>query len=207
MHVTKILVWQIVAAIVLVFLSPTVVGRAFCDLRDPTHQIYELYPEATGYRSLVESVDSTVKDEIGAQLPFTLHNRELGKHTLYVALKEGEPLGFVHVRSEAGQWGLLEIVWSLSLDLRVNDFRFQRCREMGCDDVANGALKTLLKGHSQQELREKFGLSPQSFDPVKHGVAPADATLARSVFRSALKTLLVTELVWAEEIAAHQPGQ
>ena len=174
---------------------------AFCDLRDPTHQIYELFPQANSYRSLVETVDSNVKEDVGAQLPFTLHNRELGKHTLYVALQDGQPLGLVHVRSEASDWGLIEIVWSFDLELRVKDFRFQRCREAGCQALQADQFKQHLRGKNLEELRAELGEQADSGTALPD-IAPDNQNLARAVIRSALKTLLVTQLVWGDQVDA-----
>lgn len=172
---------------------------AFCDLRDPTHQIYELYPEATGYRSLVETVDRDVKKEVGEQLMFTIHNRELGKHTLYVALRDESPIGLVHVRSEASGWGLVEIVWSIDLELRIQDFRFQRCRETGCAAVRD-VLAEKLAGKALGELHEVFGGDAGTSPEDVAGIANRDRRLAQSVIRSALKTLLITEMVWGDQV-------
>ena len=34
----------------------------------------------------------------------------------------------IYVRSEESEWGLIEIAWYLTLDLRIHGFKFQRCR-------------------------------------------------------------------------------
>ena len=136
-------------------------------------------------------------------MPFTLHNRELGKHTLYLALSEKLPLGLVHVRSEASRWGLIEIVWSLDLELKVQDFRFQRCRERGCDALEQGQFKEYLKGKSLEDLQAEFGADAELINAAEIDAAVGPhKELANAIIRSAMKTLLVTELVWGHEIAA-----
>ena len=71
-------------------------GQAFCALRDPAKMIYEFYPEATSYKSIVRTVDDQVRQTVGSELPFSIHFNELGKHTLYVPIKDSKPLGVVH---------------------------------------------------------------------------------------------------------------
>ena len=159
---------------VLGFYSAASHAIAFCALRDPTHQIYDLYPQATGYRSLVGRVEREVRDDIGSNLPFTLHNRELGQHTLYVALAHEQPLGLVHVRSESSKWGLIEIVWSLDLNLRIRDFRFQRCRDAACAALVEEPFKSVLLGKTLDELRQLIGEDGHDIDMQALPVKPAE---------------------------------
>lgn len=178
-----------------ILVAPSLVhAAAFCALRDPTPQIYELYPDATNYRSLVSIIDDSIRTSIMAELPFTLHNRELGKHTLYVALKEREPLGFVHVRSEASRWGLIEIAWSLDLDLNVRDMRFQRCRDPSCKALAKDKFTGMMANKNSIELRAM--LTAAEADPASLGVSKKHRPLALTVLRSALKTIAVTRRAW-----------
>lgn len=195
---------KLVTAAMLMLATSTAQSIAFCDLRDPTQQIYELYPNATAYRSLVDEVDQQVKQDVSDLLPFNLHARELGKHTLYVALEDEQPLGLVHVRSEASRWGLIEIVWSLDLDLKVQDFRFQRCRDRGCRALSQGEFNTLLEGKTLAELKSEFGPEADGPPPGLEAAVGAHIELASAVIRSAMKTLLITDLVWGQEIAAVQ---
>ena len=109
--------------------SSTAWAQAYCALRDPVRQVYEMYPGAKSYRSIVRTVAQKHRSIIADQLPFTMHFTELGRHTVYVALDGAKPIGLVHVRSERGQWGLVEVAWATDLDMHIVDFRFQRCRE------------------------------------------------------------------------------
>lgn len=192
------------AATTLMLAASTAHSIAFCDLRDPTRQIYDLYPEATAYRSLVDEIDDEVKQDVSDFLPFDLHARELGMHTLYVALADEQPLGLVHVRSEASRWGLIEIVWSLGLDLKVQDFRFQRCRDSGCRTLSEGNFNALLEGKTLAELKSEFGPEDDRRHTELENAVGSHADLANAVIRSAMKTLLITDLVWGQEIAAAQ---
>jgi len=170
-------------------------SSAFCALRDPVRQIYSLYPEARTYRSIVRSVGARARDAILKQLSFKLHFDEIGKHTLYVAVAARRPLGLVHVRTEAGRWGLMEVVWSLNLDLTVRGFRFQRYRGRVSRKVIEGDLQKMLVGKGASELREML---------ERREAASAEGgerrELERALLRSALKTIVVTRTIWLADL-------
>lgn len=162
-------------------------AKPFCALRDPSHTIFELFPEADNYYSLVEKVDKGTKEAVLGLIPFTIHNKEIGKHTIYVAQKDGVPVGIVHVRTEPGEWGLVEIAWALHMDLKVRDYRFQRCREAGCD--ADPSQVVLHK-----DLQELLAAYNENTDA---------SGLPQTVLKSAMKTVAITQLVWGEQIQAN----
>ena len=125
---------------------------AYCALRDPVTKIYALFPDASSYKSIVHKIDLATKEQVSAKASFSLHQDELGQHTLYIAMKDELPLGIIHSRSEVGLWGLIEIVWAFDFDLNVVDFTFQRCRESACKQIAALPFRHLLKGKSSSEL-------------------------------------------------------
>ncbi|MDH4023038.1 MAG: hypothetical protein OEW88_06770 [Gammaproteobacteria bacterium] len=173
----------------------------YCALRDPAHQLFDMYPLANTYRSIVHTVDDNARASVSAALPFTLHARELGEHTLYVPLQKTHSLGIVHVRTEPGEWGLVEIAWALDLDLRVRDFRFQRCRGPGCDTLPAGAFLDLLRGRQLPEIRELLSDDGTALRNRLPGVSADEQALAVTVLRSAAKTIAVTGTVWGVDIA------
>ena len=175
-------------------------GQAYCALRDPIGTIQQLAPDASGRRSIVEVVGAEARKSVSEKLPFTLHFNELGKHTLYVVLKDGLPDGLVHARSEKGRWGLVEIVWYFDLDLRIRGFRFQRCRDSNRGELESDAFVGQLRGKQFPELRRL--LTEDGGDLTGGGLrVSADAApLAVTCLRSALKTIVVTEEVWAKHI-------
>jgi hypothetical protein len=175
-------------------------AQAYCALRDPTEQIYSLYPDATTFRSYVGRVDGKVRDEVSQALPFSLHSREIGEHTLYVALRKQERLGLVHVRSEPSDWGIIEIAWSINPDLTINNFMFQRCRGSGCTSVDSERFRALLRGRRAQDLQLMVGTDGSAKQVGGRFESAADERLAATVVRSALKTLAVTKLVWGREL-------
>ena len=176
-------------------------AQAFCALRDPKTGIYDLYPEADNYRSIVRTVDTTIKQVVEERLPpETLHFSELGRHTLYVALKDQNPVGFVHVRSEESRWGLVEIAWALDMNLRIVDFRFQRCRSSQKKHLEDESFRAQLKGKSYSDLKELLQPGTSLLAPGALAIPDGAEELAEVLIRCALKTTLVTELAWAEDI-------
>jgi hypothetical protein len=184
-------------------MSVTTIGFAmpYCALRDPAHQLYDMFPVAKSYRSIVRAVDEKTRLAIGSELPFTLHSRELGQHTLYIPLDNQHPLGIVHVRSEASDWGLVEIAWAFDMQLRVRDFRFQRCRGTGCETLSNGPFIAAVRGRNLAQVKELLAMKDSELARAIPGLDALEYPLAETVLRSAAKTLAVTERVWGDDIA------
>lgn len=184
--------------------APEANAQAFCALRDPVQQVYQLFPEATSYRSIVRSVDENSRNLTAQELPFTLHFNELGRHTLYVALRGDIPLGVVHVRSEAGRWGLVEIAWALSLDLDIVGFRFQRCRDTSHKIIQSDAIASTFKGLDFESLRAMLNEDGDDLSaaaqPLLAGQPEAVHRLMTTTLRSAMKTVIVTKLVWEKDL-------
>ena len=175
-------------------------AQAYCALRDPVQSINILYPGSTKYESIVKFVGGEARNQIKKQLPFTLHFNELGKHTLYVVKKGKDPLGLVHVRSEKGQWGLVEVVWAFDLDLKIQGFRFQRCRNRHQKELEQASFIAQLKGKGLAEILLMLNAKGNRLNRAKIKVSPKAAPLALAVLRSGLKTLAVTSEVWTEEL-------
>ena len=101
-------------AALLMFATANVAEGANCALRSPNRQIYEMLPDASSYQSIVDEVDIEVKPLIEQTLGSELKFSDLGKHTLYLVLKDRVPIGFVHARSEVGQSGSVGLISSLT---------------------------------------------------------------------------------------------
>lgn len=183
-------------------LCGSVHAQAFCALRDPNRQIYRLFPKATSYRSVVRTVGKDARREVGARLPFNLHFNELGRHTLYVPMRGDEVLGLVHVRSEAGRWGLVEVAWGFDLDLNVLSYEFQRCRDREREALEAIEVRNKLVGADFEALR---GMLVKDGDKLAPGALPVDpsaADLAVTVLRNGLKTIAATEAAWMDDLSA-----
>jgi hypothetical protein len=175
-------------------------AQAYCALRNPVRQVYEMFPEATSYRSIVRTVDDRARDDVAEQLPFEMHYNELGRHTLYVPVDGEIPLGVVHVRSEASGWGLVEIAWAFDTDLRILDFRFQRCRDPKRSVLESDTFRTQIKGKDYAQLRAALRKDAAVLVSDGFNVPHEAEELAQVVVRSALKTMVVTESVWAKDL-------
>lgn len=194
---------KITLAILLVvgIAGQSVFGQAYCALRDPEVEIKSMFPMATSFRSVVRTVDGATRDQINKLLPpHTLHFGELGRHSLYVAVENDKPLGFVHVRSESMKWGLMEVAWSLDLDLRVRDFRLQRCRDRNRTKIENETFRSQFKGLSFADFRTKISEDGDKVLPEKLRLPESAEDIATSLVFCGLKTLLTTELVWKDYI-------
>ena len=188
------------SVIVLLARPMVLLAQAYCALRDPVHAVYQLFPDATSYRSIVRIVGDRAREIVGKRLPFELHHNELGRHTLYVPVDGEIPLGIVHVRSEASKWGLVEIVWAFDVDLRVLGFRFQRCRDSERSIVESAAFRSQIEGKNYAQLRALLTVESGVADSHKIRVPREAEKLAAVVLRSALKTLVVTEAVWGSDL-------
>lgn len=172
---------------------------AYCALRDPIKNIYRLFPDATSYRSIVHKIDKSAQKQVKNKVPFSIHNDELGQHTLYVAMKGKMPLGIIHSRSEVGLWGLIEIVWAFDFELNVVDFMFQRCRESACKLIEAPSFRQLLWQQSADQLSQMLEQDTISYpENIKNN---QDAkVLAETMIQSAIKTALVTDIAWHNEL-------
>lgn len=174
-------------------------AQGHCALRDPKHSVFQGFPEADGYRAIVRDVDPSQRTRIDANVPFRVHFNEIGKHTLYVALRGQRPIGIVHARSEESRWGLVEIVWNLDLDLKVRSFRFQRVRSRHGGALQKSAFAGKLVGRDLEGLRAL--LTPKGeLAAAARPVPSRSDDLALTVLRSSLKTIIVTKAVWKGQL-------
>jgi hypothetical protein len=179
----------LVAIVVLLVCGAPAMGQAYCAIRDPVTGIFKAFPEATSYRSITQTITPEHREAIASALPFTLHFNELGRHTVYLALKDKSPLGMVHVRSERSRYGLLEIGWVLGVDERVQSAYFQRCR----DPRAEAAMESLLPM-----------LKDATFESLQRQLLASTSEDERMLLRSGLKTLSVTWTAWRDAILPFQ---
>jgi len=177
-------------------IAPTYADAPYCSLRDPSQQIYDMYPTATGYRSVVRDINNETQVAVDKQIPFPLHQGELGQHTLYVPVDGSDPLGYIQIRSELTEWGLAEIVWALNIQREVVDFRFQRCRGNACKSVLESGLWELLQGLDQAALVALLDDQGQLQEPLTATMNEDERMLASVVTRSAIKVIAVIESGW-----------
>ncbi len=164
---------------------------------------FRAFPEADSCKRIRRDVDRDTRAAIERSLPFRLHFDELGTHTLLVAFRGRRPVGLVYLRSEESEYGLTEVQWALSLDLRVLGFELPRCRNQNRHALETSPFAKELAGCDSQQLVALFQRDPPVTRDPAH-VPPGAEQLADVVLRSALKSLRVAELVWHEDIAKLQ---
>jgi len=184
----------------LCFFTSASAWSAYCSLRDPVSAIHTLFPDANKHRSIVRTIENDARNEIAKNLPFTLHFNELGRHTLFVAQSDDLPLGLVHARSEVSEWGLIEIAWGITLDLKIDGFYFQRCRSSKCNKELLNSLLVDLKGKSLDQIRILLSPDGRELAPLMASKYNKNRALVLSIVRSALKTIAATEYGWKEDI-------
>ena len=173
---------------------------AFCSLRDPVSAIQILYKDGYQYRSIVTTVTEQDRLAVKEKLPFTIHQSEVSKHTLYVLYKEGQHAGFLQARSEWAKWGLVEIAWGINLDRSLKGFYFQRCRSPECNDIVVASINKQLQNKSFNELKSLLSANGETLSEVGKKTFKKSPTLALLVLRSGLKTLAITDISWARDI-------
>jgi hypothetical protein len=174
---------------------------AFCSLRDPVSQINTLYPSHESYLSFVKKIDNETRKIVQENLPNNdLHFGELGQHTLYVVIENQDVVGYVHVRSEQSDWGLVEIVWAIDSSFRVVDFTFQRCRSPEKVELIKENFKQAITGRDFEQLKQYLAKDGISANQALLGQINTNSNLVNVVLRCALKTLLLTKVVWHDEL-------
>ncbi len=192
---------KLLTLVLLVLFNHHAEAEAYCSLRDPVAQIKLLYPQKTNQLSIVKEVDRNTRAQVQIELPNNdLHYSELGKHTLYVAINGKKTLGYIHVRSEQSMWGLVEIVWAIDKDLKITNFAFQRCRSPKKMIINEDKFKSMIIGKNYEQLKELLSSDGRTANKSLLKNAQNAHELANVVLMCALKTLLITTILWGEEL-------
>lgn len=192
---------KLLTLVLLVLFNHHAEAEAYCSLRDPVAQIKLLYPQKTNQLSIVKEVDRNTRAQVQIELPNNdLHYSELGKHTLYVAINGKKTLGYIHVRSEQSMWGLVEIVWAIDKDLKITNFAFQRCRSPKKMIINEDKFKSMIIGKNYEQLKELLSRDGRTANKSLLKNAQNAHELANVVLMCALKTLLITTILWGEEL-------
>lgn len=173
---------------------------AFCSLRDPNKAIQFFYPQSTSYQSIVQTINNETRIALKNILPIDMHFNEFGRHTLYLAYKDDFPMGMIHSRSEASDWGLIEFSWAISTNYRIDNFTYQRCRSTLCNEKIQQKIYASLKGKSLQELQDDTVLDSLTQKLSEYTDAEKAKDFAQTILNSALKTLALTELAWGFDV-------
>ena len=198
----KTILSALAVSLVLMVESSDALDQAFCALRDPSTEIYALFPTGNSYKSIVRDLsEREVRDKIADELGIPLHFSELGKHTLYVVYEDKNPIGLVHARPELGKWGIVEVAWALDLELNIIDFSFVRCRDESKKVFQEHVnARALFQGADIEKLRHYMTPGSYTFNKEIHHLEANLHQFADLLLINAVKTLLVTQIAWQEDL-------
>jgi hypothetical protein len=183
-----------------VFGSMDASAQAFCAIRNPNRIIQEFFDSGSVYRSYQRTISRDIAARCSQQADVAFDPREFGKHTLY-AVSEGQTLvGYVMARTEVADYGLAEIVWKLDPQLRIQGFAFQRCRSPHLKALLESGLDQKLAGSTLEEL---IAMRQEArFENLMRSLSlkPEGEVLLRAVLNSAIKTILLTQVAFAEDV-------
>ena len=109
-------------------------------------------------------------------------------------------LGLVHVRSEQSQWGLVEIAWGISKDLKIDGFAFQRCRSADKYKLEVPKDTGTFNGKRLEALKSYYDFEAAEPTQTYTNAIGYTGELGEVLLKCGMKTLLVTELVWWQDI-------
>lgn len=182
-------------AVLLVLMIASSAHAANCALRNPDRQIYEIFPKATAYRTIVSAVGeeqiALIKERYGLDLALT----DRGKHTLYVVMKNDVPIGFIHARAEVGERGSVELVWAIDLDLRILEFRVQRSREKHTQAIKSDAFHNTLISRDIRAMSELIRTDGEA-DLGRLNLPSEAQAVATTAIRCGLNCLAITQIAF-----------
>jgi hypothetical protein len=175
-------------------------AQAFCAIRNPNRIIQEFFDSGSVFRSYQRTISRDIAARCSQQVDVAFDPREFGKHTLY-AVSEGETLvGYVMARTEVADYGLAEIAWKLDPQLRIQGFAFQRCRSPHRKALLESGLDQKLAGSTLEEL---IAMRQEArFENLMRSLSlkPEGEVLLRAVLNSAIKTILLTKVAFADDV-------
>ena len=176
-------------------------AQAFFALRDPPRSIHETWPTATSFKSIVRTMTDDIRNGVASELPFPIRFNQLGRrNTLYFPMRDGQPLGLVHARSETAKRGFIEIIWSLDPRLRIREFSFQRCWPRAGAELEKEPFQKQIIGRNLNEMRALVTNNGQSLAAGQLQYPRGAEELVLTVVKSGIKTLAVTKVGWKTEL-------
>ncbi len=187
-------------AVVLAVITCGSAHGANCALNDPARQIYEIFPEANGYRTVMALIDAELRQRIEQQLGSELSKSDLGKHTAYIVQKDLIPIGIVHARTESGARRSIELVWALDLGMNIKDFRVQRCREKQSEVIKADGFRQKMIGLDLAGIQGLLTAGNDDIDVAALQIPHSATRIAHAVVMCAVKTRIITELAFSDLI-------
>jgi len=164
---------------------------ALCAFRNPDRDTYKLFPQATGYKSVIKTITPEAKKVIEDFLGRPLDYNEGGEHTFYRVLREEEVIGIIRPHAERGKYGIIEIVWAFTPDGKIVDFVIQRSRERGSNKLRSEKFRKQFKGKGLNDFLKASGT--KDIKPEKDAIAGSLV-----ITYSAKKNLFLYEYFFSE---------
>jgi Na+-translocating ferredoxin:NAD+ oxidoreductase RnfG subunit len=112
-------------------LSPAFAQEIFiCVWRNPERTMTRIFPQARDYKTIIKRISEqnlkTIEERLGSQL--LPGQRETWQYYRLVD-GNGELLGYVMAAAQRGEFGVIEFVFGVDRDKRINGIYIQRARE------------------------------------------------------------------------------
>ena len=108
----------------------------------------------------------------------------------------------MHVRSESFKWGLVRGAWLMDTDLEITGYRFQRCRSPWRNELESPAVSKWIIGKTIGELTRMLSPDGSRLRTTDAPVSEGARELMGMLIQSAIKTRVVTGIVWAREVGS-----
>lgn len=181
-------------------------AQTFCSVREPNRLIREMFPRHTGFRTEMLEITAETAAKFPANLPFRFDRREVTRHPLFIVMEGDRVVGYVQARTQPTRWGLTEYVWALDAKLALLDFRVQRSREPGANQLDQSRLAGALRGVSLSDVRRLWSPGWLGELQSKQGLGEVDLSLIEGAVAAGVKTIWLTQEIWQVDRRAPAPA-
>ena len=184
-------------------LASSLPAQAFCSIRQPYAVIQSLFPDIDKpvYRSFMRDFSKESAEKLRQQHQLEFDIRELGTHDIYAVFDQKTFRGVAHSHTEQADYGLAEVILATDENLKLKDFSFQRYRKQ----FESESIRSVFRGKTSVELSAM--LQPEAMDRflATYGLEPRAEPLLRAILVSSIKTLVLIESEWGEDLAPLKP--
>lgn len=174
-------------------------------LRNPESAVFELFPDASYFQSHSAYISLSNQTKIEDKLSVSLSFSDFGQQSILIVFSKGNvPLGIIHVRSEIGPTGVIELAWAMDLDFKLTGMKIQRSRGTQVVFLYKPEFQTNLIGKNADQLLELLLLDYSSLNPNLISVPEKVAHLAHKAILCAAKSLLITQETFGEDLLRHR---
>lgn len=139
--------------VVILIIQTKAFGAVGCSLNDPDRDVKSIFPQSTGYKTLV----TTFKENGGEKLAKEIEERLGDKldplfeaidvpHSFYTVLKGKEVIGYIHGVNQKGMYGGMQIFLALDTKGRILDFFYQKISSPEAKKFNDAKFREQFKG-------------------------------------------------------------